>query len=190
MSEVTQILSRIEQGDSSAAEQLLPLIYGELRKLAARHMAREKPGHTLDATALVNEAYVRLVGPAHDQQWENRGHFFAAAAEAMRRILVDSARRKARIRHGGGRIRVPLPDQLTGHPDGGQDLVELSDALDQLAAADPKAAELIKLHFFAGLTIEQTAAVLGVSTRKAYNVWAFARAWLFRALGGEASAEH
>jgi RNA polymerase sigma factor (TIGR02999 family) len=189
MSSVTKILSRIEHGDATAADELLPLVYEELRRLAAGHMAREKPGHTLDATSLVHEAYLRLVGSGNDHRWENRGHFFAAAAEAMRRILVDSARRKARVRHGGDRIRLPLPDQLAQGHDDQMDLIALSDALDQLAATDGQAAQLVKLHYFAGLTMEQSAAVLGVSTRKAYHVWAFARAWLFRALGGKGTAE-
>ena len=185
MSDVTKILDQIQQGDPAGAERLLPLVYDELRRLAAGHMAREKAGHTLDATALVHEAYLRLVGPIQNDQWENRGHFFAAAAEAMRRILVDSARRKARIRHGGGQRKVPLPDQLATRAT--EDVVEISDALDELAETDPQAAELVKLHYFAGLTIEQAGSALGVSTRKAYNIWAFARAWLFRALGGNAS---
>ena len=140
MTNVTQILSQIDQGNLQAAEQLLPLVYDELRKLAAGHLAREKPSHTLDATALVHEAYVRLVGPTDDHRWDNRGHFFAAAAEAMRRILVDSARRKARVRHGGGRIRVPFADQVTGQADEREDVVEVSDAIDQLAATDAQAA--------------------------------------------------
>ena len=189
MSDVTHILSEIDAGDPSAAERLLPLVYSELRKLAAGNMAREKPGHTLEATALVHEAYVRLVGPADERRWENRGHFFAAAAEAMRRILVDSARRKGRARHGGNRKRVVLPEELAAQGHSEEDFVEVSDALDQLAQADSQAAELVKLHYFAGLTMEQTAAVLGISPRKAYNVWAFARAWLYRAMGGEADGE-
>jgi RNA polymerase sigma factor (TIGR02999 family) len=151
-------------------------------------MAREKPGHTLDATSLVHEAYLRLVRSEDGHRWESRGHFFAAAAESMRRILVDSARRKARVRHGGNRMRMPLPDHLAREHDNREDLVALSDALDQLSASDAQAAELVKLHYFAGLTIEQSATILGVSTRKAYHVWAFARAWLYRALGGEGAA--
>jgi RNA polymerase sigma factor (TIGR02999 family) len=178
---VTQLLEAANRGDRQAAAELLPLVYDELRKLAAARMAHEKPGQTLDATALVHEAYLRLVG---DQQFDGRGHFFAAAAEAMRRILVESARRKAAEKRGGDRARVALSDQLPGANDCGEDVVELSDALDQLAGADSQAAELVKLHYFAGLTVEQTAAVLGISERKAYSVWAFARAWLFRALGG------
>jgi RNA polymerase sigma factor (TIGR02999 family) len=186
MNEVTRILSAIEGGDPRAAEQLLPLIYEELRRLAAAQMAREKPGQTLDATALVHEAYLRLVGPAADQRWENRGHFFAAAAEAMRRILVEVARRKKRLRHGGGLRRGELPADGPAVTPPLEDVVAVDEALGKLAAADPRAAELVKLHYFAGLTIEQAAAVLGVSVRKAYTVWAYARAWLFRCLGGEA----
>lgn len=181
MSDVTRILDAAATGDPRAAAELLPLVYDELRKLAAAKMAAEKPGQTLDATALVHEAYMRLVG---DQRFDNRGHFFAAAAEAMRRILVESARHKKAEKRGGGLVRVPLQDQLA-EPSDGVDVIELSDALDRLSTADSQAAELVKLHHFAGLTIEQTAAVLGISERKAYSVWAFARAWLFRALGGE-----
>ena len=186
MTDVTRILSDIEHGDAQAAERLLPLVYGELRKLAAGHIARERPGHTLEATALVHEAYVRLIGPGDDRQWANRAHFFAAAAESMRRILVDSARRKGRIKHGGNRKRIVLPEELAGGERDNDDLVEISDALDELEKADAQAAELVKLHYFAGLTMDQTATVLRISPRKAYKVWAFARAWLFRAMGGEA----
>jgi RNA polymerase sigma factor (TIGR02999 family) len=184
--EVTSILAAIEQGDPRAAEQLLPLVYDELRKLAAQRLAREAPGQTLQATALVHEAYLRLVGPADDRRWEGRGHFFAAAAEAMRRILVEAARRKKRLRHGGGLRRVELPADgpaITGTP---EDILAVHEALDRLAAADAQAAELVKLHYFGGLTIEQAADVLGVSARKAYTIWAYARAWLFRCLEGEA----
>jgi RNA polymerase sigma factor (TIGR02999 family) len=186
MSEVTHILSAIDQGDPHAAAQLLPLVYDELRRLAAAQMAREKPGQTLDATALVHEAYLRLVGPVDDQRWENRGHFFAAAAEAMRRILVEAARRKKRLRHGGGHRREELPADGPAVSDPVEDVVAVDEALEKLAAVNPQAAELVKLRYFAGLTIEQSAAVLGVSARKAYTVWAYARAWLFRCLEGEA----
>jgi RNA polymerase sigma factor (TIGR02999 family) len=188
MSDVTRILAAIDRGDPHAAAQLLPLVYEELRKLAAARMAAERPDHTLTATALVHEAYLRLVGGGQPDGWAGRGHFFAAAAEAMRRILVEAARRKARVRHGGGRQRVPLADDLAGPAGGGEDVVAVSEALDRLADADPQAAELVKLHFFAGLTVEQAAAALGVSARKGYAVWAYARAWLFRALGGRAPA--
>jgi RNA polymerase sigma factor (TIGR02999 family) len=187
MNEVTRILSAIEGGDPHAAEQLLPLVYEELRRLATAQMAREKPGQTLDATALVHEAYLRLVGPADSQHWENRGHFFAAAAEAMRRILVEVARRKKRLRHGGGLRRGELPADGPAVTNPVEDVLAVDEALGKLAAANPKAAELVKLHYFAGLTIEQAAGVLGVSVRKAYTVWAYARAWLFRCLGGEIS---
>jgi RNA polymerase sigma factor (TIGR02999 family) len=188
MSAVTRLLSAAAAGDRQAAAELLPLVYDELRRLAAARMAAEAPGHTLQPTDLVHEAYIRLIGPADDARWEGRGHFFAAAAEAMRRILVESARRKARVRHGGGQGRVPLPDDLAGRAEGGEDIVAVSEALDRLAEADPHAAELVKLHFFAGLTVEQAAAVLGVSARKAYSIWAYARVWLFRSLGGEVPA--
>jgi RNA polymerase sigma factor (TIGR02999 family) len=187
MSEVTRILSAIEAGDSHAAADLLPVVYDELRRLAAAQMAREKPGHTLDATALVHEAYLRLVGPANERRWENRGHFFAAAAEAMRRILVEAARRKRRLRHGGGLRKDELPADGPAVTDPVEDVVAVDEALEKLAAEDARAAELVKLHYFGGLTIEQAAAVLGVSVRKAYAVWAYARAWLFRCLGGEAA---
>jgi RNA polymerase sigma factor (TIGR02999 family) len=187
MSDVTHILAAIEQGDPHAAAQLLPLVYDELRRLAGAQMAREKPGQTLDATALVHEAYLRLVGPADDHRWENRGHFFAAAAEAMRRILVEAARRKKRLRHGGGFRRGELPADGPAVTNPAEDVVAVDEALEKLAAADAQAAQLVKLHYFAGLTIEQAAAVLGVSVRKAYTVWAYARAWLFRCLEGEAA---
>jgi RNA polymerase sigma factor (TIGR02999 family) len=183
VNEVTQLLNAIDRGDPHAAAELLPLVYDELRKLAAVQMAHEKLGQTLDATALVHEAYLRLVG---DQQFENRRHFFAAAAEAMRRILVESARRKQRLKHGGGLKRAEFPADVPAAASPVEDVVAVDEALKKLAAADPQAAELVKLHYFAGLTIEETAAVLGVSERKAYTVWAYARAWLFRCLGGQA----
>jgi RNA polymerase sigma factor (TIGR02999 family) len=178
MSDVTQILSAIEQGDPLAAEQLLPLVYGELRKLAAARMAQEKPGHTLNATALVHEAYLRLVG---DQHFDGRGHFFAAAAQAMRRILVDHARARKAAKRGGGR-RVELEsDHLVSQPP--DDALEaLDDALSRLAIEQPQLAELVQLHFFAGLTLGQCAEVLGVSARTADTWWAYARAWLGVAL--------
>src|SRR5438270_1277919 len=178
MSEVTRILSAVEQGDPSAAEQLLPLVYDELRKLAAQRIAREAPGQTLDATALVHEAYLRLVDTDEARHWNSRGHFFAAAAEAMRRILVERARHKRSLKGGGEFRRQRLSDvrPAAGAPD--LDLLALNDALDNLAARDPRQAELVKLRFFAGLTIEQAATVLGVSTTTAENDWAHARCWL------------
>jgi RNA polymerase sigma factor (TIGR02999 family) len=180
MRDVTQILNAIEHGDPSAAEQLLPLIYDELRRLAAAKLAQEKPGQTLQATALVHEAYLRLVDVEKAQQWNSRGHFFAAAAEAMRRILVERARRKGRIRHGGGRRRVDLLDAEAGAPDDDEQIVLLDEALTRLAAARPQAAELVKLRYFAGLTLEEIASVLALSPRTARRLWVFARAWLRR----------
>jgi RNA polymerase sigma factor (TIGR02999 family) len=194
MSEVTRILSAIEQGDPRAAEQLLPLVYDELRKLAAQKLSQERPDLTLQPTALVHEAYLRLVGPAgsgspgsasRDQDWNSRGHFFAAAAEAMRRILVENARRHSRAKHGGGRERVELDSSAIAAPEIDQDLIALDEALDRLAAADPLSAQVVKLRYFAGLTIPQTAEMLGVSPRKADFLWSFARAWLRREIEGE-----
>jgi RNA polymerase sigma factor (TIGR02999 family) len=185
MNEITRLLEEAHCGNQKAASQLLPLVYDELRKLAAARMVAEPIGHTLQPTALVHEAYLRLVGPGNPDQWENRGHFFAAAAEAMRRILVDAARRKQAARHGGKFSRVPLPAEVADQWDGTEDVIAVSEALELLSSADAQAAELVKLHYFAGLTIEQTAKVLGVSPRKAYSVWAYARAWLYRSLGGE-----
>jgi RNA polymerase sigma factor (TIGR02999 family) len=182
MSEVTRILSAIEQGDLHAAEQLLPLVYDELRKLAAQKLAEEKPGQTLQATALVHEAYLRLVDVEKAQHWNSRGHFFAAAAEAMRRILVEKARRKRSVKHGGQHARVDLDDALLVADDPGHDLVELDEVLEQLAGADSAAAELVKLRFFAGLTGDQAAEVLGISPRSADLLWAYARAWLYAKL--------
>jgi len=181
MSDVTRILSAIEQGDPRAAEQLLPLVYGELRKLAAQRMAQEAPGQTLQATALVHEAYLRLVDVAKVQNWNSRGHFFAAAAEAMRRILIDNARRKGRPKHGGGRQRVDL-DEAVCVEEPTEDLLALDDALRQLAEKEPVKAELVKLRHFAGLSMEEAAACLGISLATAKRYWAVARAWLFAAL--------
>jgi RNA polymerase sigma factor (TIGR02999 family) len=182
MNDVTRILSSIEHGDPSAAERLLPLVYDELRKLAARKLAQEKPGQTLQATALVHDAYLRLVGGG-DPGWNGRGHFFAAAAEAMRRILVNRARDKRRLKRGGGRERVDLDEVAIG-PEGDRlDLLALDEALDTLAREEPACAELVKLRFFAGLTQEESANALGVTRRTADRYWAFARAWLLQALG-------
>jgi RNA polymerase sigma factor (TIGR02999 family) len=184
MSEVTRILSAIESGDRHAAEQLLPLVYDELRALAAAKLSVEKPGQTLQATALVHEAYLRLVGDTTAQSWDSRRHFFAAAAEAMRRILVESARRKRSVKHGGQRARIDLDQAPIVGDEPRHDLLELDDVLNQLAGADPNAAELVKLRFFAGLTGDQAAEVLGISPRSADLLWAYARAWLFEKLQG------
>src|SRR5262245_45150099 len=180
MNEVTRILSAIEQGDGQAAAQLLPLVYDELRKLAARKLAQEQPGQTLQPTALVHEAYLRLVGSDPRQPWDGRGHFFAAAAEAMRRILVEQARRKGRIRHGGGLRRADLPDEEVAAPSDDKQVLLLDEALTRLAAARPQAAELVQLRFFAGLTVDEAAPLLGLSPRTARRLWVFARAWLRR----------
>ena len=181
MSDVTRILTAIEQGDPRAAEALLPLVYDELRKLAAQRLAREKPGQTLQATALIHEAYLRLVGGKQTQDWDGRGHFFAAAAEAMRRILVDNARRKQRSKHGGNRQRVNL-NQALSLADSQEELVALDDALANLAAQEPIKAEVVKLRYFAGLSVEETAHCLSLSPATVKRHWAVARAWLFAAL--------
>lgn len=182
MNDVTYILHAIDDGDLKAAEQLLPLVYDELRKLAARKLALEKPGQTLGATALVHEAYLRLVDVKRDQQFNSRGHFFAAAAEAMRRILVERARCKQAEKHGGGRLRVELPAELVGSEPRDDDLLALDEALERLESHDPDAARLVKLRYFAGLTHQQAAESLGISRGAADRLWAFARAWLFRQL--------
>lgn len=184
MSDVTRILSAIEQGDSQAAEQLLPLVYEELRKLAAQKMAHEKPGQTLEATALVHEAYLRLVDVEKAQHWNSRGHFFAAAAESMRRILIEIARRKEGPRAGGQFVRVELPDLPADLQRPDLDLLAISEALDKLHAKDPRAAELVKLRFFAGLTRHQAAEALGVSVATADNDWAYAKGWLKAEIAG------
>jgi RNA polymerase sigma factor (TIGR02999 family) len=182
MTDVTQILSAIEQGDPSAAEQLLPLVYDELRMLAAQRMAQEAPGQTLQATALVHEAYLRLVDLEKAQQWDSRRHFFAAAAEAMRRILLENARRKGRQKHGGDRKRNDLFDfDVVGVPPG-DEVLDLDEALSELADHEPRSAEVAKLRFFAGLTLDEAALALGISLRTAKRDWVYARAWLGRAL--------
>ncbi len=193
MSEVTRVLSAIEQGDHHAAEQLLPLVYEELRKLAAQKLGKEKPGQTLVATALVHEAYIRLVPGAPDdahgtpaQHWNSRGHFFAAAAEAMRRILVESARRKRRLKHGAERQRVDLDSGCLVSNAPSPDLLALDDALSRLAETEPAKAELVKLRFFAGLTMPEAAAALGVSLATAERYWTFAKSWLYAELAEDA----
>jgi RNA polymerase sigma factor (TIGR02999 family) len=180
MGDVTRILADIEQGDPRAAEQLLPLVYDELRKLAAQKMAQENPGQTLQATALVHEAYLRLVGAENEQCWDSRGHFFAAAAEAMRRILIENARRRQRLRHGGDRQQVDLNGIDLAVEVPVDELLVINEALEELTQADPAAAELVKLRYFAGMTVEEAADILGVPPRTAYRNWAYARAWLFR----------
>jgi RNA polymerase sigma factor (TIGR02999 family) len=187
MTEVTRILDQIQQGEPHAAEQLLPLVYDELRKLAAQRLAQEKPGQTLQATALVHEAYVRLVDADKAQHWNSRGHFFAAAAEAMRRILVESARRKKRLKHGGGMKRCELQeeDRIELPPD--ERLLALDEALGQLAEAHPELAELVKLRYFAQLTVEQAAELLGQSPRTVKRNWVYASAWLRRAMDRESA---
>jgi RNA polymerase sigma factor (TIGR02999 family) len=184
MSDVSQILSQIEYGDPAAAEKLLPLVYDELRRLASVRMAAESPAHTLSATALVHEAYLRLVGSDNGAHWDHRGHFFAAAAESMRRILVDRARRKAAFRHGGELVRVELTPELAAAPEVQEDLIALDEALNRLAVEDPLKANLVKLRYFAGLSLTESAAALGISERTAGRHWAFARAWLRRAVEG------
>jgi RNA polymerase sigma factor (TIGR02999 family) len=182
MSEVTRILSAIDQGDPHAAAQLLPLVYDELRRLAAQRLAQEKPGQTLEATALVHEAYLRLVGAEQAPHFNSRGHFFAACAEAMRRILVENARRKKRIKHGGAYRRVDLDVSCLLTPDPEDDLEALDEALRRLESADLLAAGLVKLRFFAGLSMPEAAEALGVPLRTAERNWTYARAWLHRAL--------
>jgi RNA polymerase sigma factor (TIGR02999 family) len=182
MTDASRIIKAIDQGDSRAAKKLLPLVYTELRRLAAQKLAQEKPGQTLDPTALVHEAFVRLVGDNPDTPWNGRGHFFAAAAEAMRRILVENARRKRRLRHGGSRKRLPLRESQSATELADDRLVAVDEALDGLAQEEEKVAELVKLRFFAGLTIAQAAAALGISVRTANRHWAYGRAWLYHHL--------
>jgi RNA polymerase sigma factor (TIGR02999 family) len=184
MSEVTRLIEAAQASDRKAAADLLPLVYDELRNLAARQMAQEKPGQTLNATALVHEAYLRLVG---NQQFDGRGHFFAAAAEAMRRVLVENARRKSRIKHGGGLKRVELSDTLPARDEPAVELLAIDDALSRLATEDPAAAELVKLCYFAGLSVEDAADALSLGRSTAYRHWIFARAWLAMQVRGEPS---
>ena len=202
MSEVTRVLSAMEQGDLHAAEQLLPLVYDELRRLAAQKLAQENPGQTLQATALVHEAYLRLVGnpspnskqspitKRQPQRWDNRGHFFAAAAEAIRRILIENARKKNCLRHGGGRRRVDLDEALILAESPRDDLLALDEALSRLAALEPAKAELVKLRYFAGLPIEQAADLLGISRSTAKRYWTYARAWLLAEIGDARRAKN
>jgi RNA polymerase sigma factor (TIGR02999 family) len=185
MSDVTRILSALEQGDPRAAEQLLPLVYDELRKLAAQRLAQEKPGQTLQPTALVHEAYLRLVDADQARSWNSRGHFFAAAAEAMRRILVENARRKRSRKHGGDRAREDLDQVQPARPEPREEVLALDDALTRLAATDATAARLVELRYFAGLTLPEAAEALGVSARTAGRLWAFGRAWLRREVEGD-----
>jgi RNA polymerase sigma factor (TIGR02999 family) len=189
MPDVTGILSQIEQGDPQAAEQLLPLVYNELRKLAAARLAHEKPGQTLQATALVHDAYIRLVDVEKAQHWDSRGHFFAAATEAMRRILVDNAHRKKSLKRGGNRKRIDLDDiDPTIQPEG-DDLLALDEALNRLAEVEPRTADLVKLRYFAGFTNKQAAELLGISPRKGDSVWAYARVWLHDRIVGDNPSE-
>ena len=185
MSDVTRILEQIEAGDPSAAEQLLPLVYDELRKLAAARLAHEAPGQTLQATALVHDAYVRLVDAEQPAEWNSRGHFFAAAAEAMRRILVEQARRRQSLKGGGGRDRIELGDVAAPDARPPLDLLDLDEALSRLEQEEPDKAKLVKLRYFAGLSLEEVAKALGVSTATAKRHWVYARAWLYGQLKGE-----
>ncbi len=191
MNEVTQILSAIEAGEPEAAERLLPLVYDELRTLAAAKLRREQPGQTLDATALVHEVYLRLVGPAdcEPQHWDGRGHFFAAAAEAMRRILVENARRKRRLRHGGHLERVNIEDVQPAVPvvAANDDVLAVHEALDDLERIDSQSAMVVKLHYFLGLPFAEAAQLLGISERTAYRNWSYARAWLYQRLDEKSS---
>lgn len=182
MADVTQVLVAMDQGDAAAAEELLPLVYDELRLLAAANLRQERPGQTLQATALVHEAFVRLISPQATSNWANRKHFFAAAAEAMRRILVDNARRKQRERHGGGLVREELNEEVLAIEPPHEDILALNEVFEQFAAEEPQKAELVKLRFFAGLDEQETADLLGISRATAARHWAYARAWLFERL--------
>jgi RNA polymerase sigma factor (TIGR02999 family) len=184
MSEVTRILCAIDKGDPAAACQLLPLVYDELRKVAAQKLAQEKPGQTLSATALVHEAYVRLVGAGDEAHWDNRGHFFAAAAEAMRRILVEQIRRKRSRKRGGDRARADIAEADIAAPEPIEDLLALDEALNKLARQDPPKAELVKLRYFAGLTIEEAAQAIGISPATAKRYWTYAKSWLYQEMTG------
>jgi len=185
MSDVTRILSRIEQGDSEVADQLLPLLYDELRKLAAQKLAQEKPGQTLQATALVHEAYLRLVDVPQTQQWNSRGHFFAAAAEAMRRILVEQARRRRAAKRGGEAEHEELHESAIAAGRPAEELLAIDDVLDRLAEIDPAAAKLVKLRFFVGMNMSEVAEAMGISVRSAHDIWAYARTWLHQEITTE-----
>jgi len=189
MPDVTRLLDAASAGDRHAAAELLPLVYDELRKLAAARMAAESPNQTLQPTALVHEAFLRLVGPADALRWDNRGHFFAAAAEAMRRILVEAARRKKSAKYGGGHIQVDAHTIAIAAPELDDDIVAIDEALDRLAAIDPIKAKLVNLRYFAGLTIEDAAAALGISSATAKRYWAYSRAWLFQQVAEEDHSE-
>jgi RNA polymerase sigma factor (TIGR02999 family) len=188
MNEVTRILSAIEQGDPSGAEQLLPLVYDELRRLAAQQLAQENPGQTLQATALVHEAYLRLVDAEQARRWNSRGHFFAACAQAMRRILVENARRKRGHKHGGGRRRIDLADADRSYLSSDDEVLAVDDALERLAAEDAQAARLVQLRYFGGLSVEEAAELLGIARSTAYEHWAYARASLRLKLGADPDA--
>jgi RNA polymerase sigma factor (TIGR02999 family) len=191
MSEATKLIHAIDAGDPHAAEQLLPLVYDELRKLAAARLTHEKPGQTLQATALVHEAYLRLIGTENQQHWDGRGHFFAAAAEAMRRILVEQARKKGRLKRGGDHRRVDANESdlpMVSHDSTDTDILALDEALTRLAAVDPENARLVQLRYFAGLTVEAAAEVLGISPATAKRQWAYARVWLMRELSADDSS--
>jgi RNA polymerase sigma factor (TIGR02999 family) len=183
MTDVTRILSAIENGDEHASEQLLPLVYDELRKLAATRLAQEKPGQTLQATALVHEAYMRLVGVDRAQHWDSRGHFFAAAAEAMRRVLVEGARRKQSLKHGGQARRVDVDVDRMQTPERDEEILAVDEALQKLAGENPVVAKLVNLRYFAGMTLDEAAQVLQVSVRTAHRYWDYARAWLHHEIG-------
>jgi RNA polymerase sigma factor (TIGR02999 family) len=185
MSDVTQILRQVEQGDTRAAEKLLPLVYAELRKLAAARLVQERPGQTLQPTALVHEAYVRLVGGGDLQRWESEGHFFAAAAEAMRRILIERARRRAALKHGGELKRVELGDELLVSDERAAELLALDEALAALEQHDPQAAQVVKLRYFAGLSHQDTASAMKITRRAADRLWALAKAWLYQRMTTE-----
>ena len=190
MSDVTHILTAIDRGDRQAAEELLPLVYAELRCLAAQKLARESPGQSIEATSLVHEAYLRLVNVRKPQDWEGRRHFFGAAAEAMRRILVERARRRLSLKRGGGLAREPFDEAMIAAPAIPHDLLALDEALQKLAETDPKAAELVKLRYFTGLTVKQAAEMLGIAPRTADQLWAYARAWLLDEIQGSSRRKH